>query len=165
MSGPPPVGGLLPGVLEDLDGGGTAERHHPKLLGVGEVYRVVGEIGVGVAQQRVAPRHQLAAVLVVGAQQAAQHPHGQLLGNVVNEVELVVGQRFVEHVANQFPDGGLEGLHRPAGEALVHQAPQSGVLRRVHLHHGPSGLGLLGVHLLQANTQRRRERLNVAAHR
>ena len=71
-----------------------------ELVGVGDADRVVGELGVEVAEQRIATLDQPRPVGVGHAQQATQHPHRQLLGDRFDEVEVdgtSAGQRLVEH--------------------------------------------------------------------
>ncbi len=153
----PAFGGGLLGVPEDLKAGRAAERDEPELVGVHLVHHVVGVLRVRVRQQLVAPVHELLGVLVGYSQKATQHPHGQHPGHLGDEVELAQGQGVVQDPAGQVADRILVGLHGPAGEATVHQASQPGVVRRVQLHHGSTGLGLLGVHLLQPDPLERGE--------
>ena len=148
--GPAERGGGL-GVAEHLEAGRAAERDQPELLGVGEIDDVVGVFRVGVREQLVAPDHELFGVGVGHPQQAAEHAHGQLPGDLGDEVELVVPQRIDDDRAGQIADGVGVPVDRVAGEAPVHQAPQAGVVGRIEFHHRAPGLGLLGVHLLEAD--------------
>jgi len=118
---------------------------------------VIGVLRVGVGEQLVAPDHQLLGVGVGDAEQAAQHPHGQLPGDLGDEVELVALQRLDDDRPGQVPDGGLVAVDGLAGEPAVDQPAHAGVGRRVEFHHRAPRLGLLGVHLLEPDASRRGE--------
>ncbi len=124
---------------------------------------MIGELRIGVAEQRVAPSDQLMSIGVRGAEELAQHSHRELLGDFLHEVELGLGERHIEDLTRQLADGVLERLHRLSGEPSVHQPPQAGVIGRVLLHERSTGRGLLVVHLLEANALDRGEGLIVPA--
>ena len=135
----PPIGGLFLGVGEDLYRGRAPERHEPVVVGVGQVDDGVGEVGVGVAEQGVAPRNQPVAVFVAGAEQPPEHPHRELFGHLVYEVELALGERLLDHVDRELADLVFVAFHRSPGETLADEAPISGVFRRIELHHRAPG--------------------------
>ena len=87
---------------------------------------MVGVLRVGVGQQLVTPDHQLLGVTVGHAQQATEHPHGQLPGDLGDEVELVVAQRLDDNRPGQVPDGGLVAVDGLAGESPVDQPAHAG---------------------------------------
>ena len=57
---------------------GRVEGHHAEFVGGHAVQHMLGEIGVGVGDQRVALFHQPGQVFIRRAKDAAQHPHRQL---------------------------------------------------------------------------------------
>ncbi len=160
---PPPR--LLLGVPEQLDAGRAAERHQAELVGVDEADRVGRELRVGVAEQRVTTLDEPRPVFVRHSEQRAEHAHRQLLGDGVDEVEArAARQRVVDDRAGQRADRLLVGVDLAPAERLRHQPAVRRVLGRVELHHRAPGLGLLGVHLLEADPARAGERVDVAAH-
>ncbi len=158
-----PQRGLLPGVLEQFVPGGGAERHQPELVGVDEVDDVLGELGIGVAEQRIAELDQARPVGIGRAEQPAEHAHRQLPGNLFDEVELVELERLLDDRRRQLPDLLLVGFDDPPGEHLRDQSPEPGVLRWVHLHHRPTGGGLLVAHVLEPDALPRRVSVELTA--
>jgi hypothetical protein len=158
--------GLLFRIREEVDAGGAAERHEAELVRVDEIDRVRGEVGVGIAEQGVAPLDQPRPVLVRNPEQAAEHAHRKLLGDGLHEVERVGASvsHLVDDEPRQHADRVLVGVHLAAAEGLAHQAPVPGVLGRVHLHHGPPGRHLVVRHLLEPDAARDGEALVVPAH-
>ena len=155
---------LLLGVAEQLDSRRAAERHQAELVGVDEPDRMGGELGVGVAEQGVALLDQPRAVVLWDAEQRAEHAHRELLGDAVDEVERrLAGERLADDLAGERADRLLVGVDLAAAERLGHEAPVGRVLGRVELHHRPPRLGLLGVHLLEADALGAGERADVAA--
>ncbi len=89
-----------------LVGDPPAEREHvercrarERQMAVGVVVAVVRVLGVGVAEQAVADLDDLAALLLRHAEDLGEHLHRDLRGDLVDEVELALGQRAVEHLA------------------------------------------------------------------
>ena len=160
-----PLLGLDLGPLKDLDRGWTAERHHAELLGVGQVDGEVGEVGVGVAQQCVAPGDEFVSVLVAGAEHSAEHAHGEFFGDGTNKVELGVFECFFNDLDGEFADLVLVALDSATGETLADQPAITSVFRRIELHECAAGFGLFGVHLFEANALGRGERGYVTADR
>jgi hypothetical protein len=158
-----PLGQRLAGVLEELERHGAAKGQQPVLGRVDLVDDVVGEVGVGVADERVAALDEPFEVLVGQAQQPAQHAHGQLARDGAHEVELRLAAQVVEHLRGEVPYGILVAVDGLGREGAAHEAAQAGVLGRVHLHHGAPGFCLLGVHVLEADAEAAREDLGVGA--
>ena len=88
-----------------LVGDPAAEREHverrrarERQVAVGVVVAVDRVLGVGVAEQPVADLDDLAALLLRHAEDLGEDLHRDLRGDLVNEVELALRQRVVEHL-------------------------------------------------------------------
>ena len=66
---------LLLGVAVQLERGRGPERDRLELVGISKAHRVVGELGVEVAEQRVAALDEPWPVGVGDSQQPAEHSH------------------------------------------------------------------------------------------
>ena len=127
--------------------------------------RASRELGIGVAQQPVAEVDDVAPVLLRRAEHLGEHPHRQLRGDVLDEVELAERQRVVEDPVDELADLQLVGPDRPRREALGHQRAQLVVARGVHVDHRLARLDLVGAQVLQRRPAGLgRERLPVAVH-
>ena len=157
--------GLFRGVGEQLEADAAAERHQAIGLGIRDADRGGRELGVGVADERIAAAHQPRAVGIRHAQQRAEHAHRQLPRQHVHEVE----GRVAAHVGDQRPGHQPQRLfvrgHFAKRERRLHEPPERGVRRRIELHHRPAGGQLVGPHVLDADTPRRRVHLGLPAHR
>ena len=151
MGAAPPFSSRLLGVTEDLQAGWAAERDESELVGVNLVDNMVGVFGIGVGQKLIAPLHELLGMVVRDPQKATQHAHWKHASHLGYEVELSKRECFIEDAGCEFPDWLFVGLDCHTGETPVDEPAQPGVVGRVELHEGSSGLGFLGVHLLEAD--------------
>ena len=117
--------------------GGHVELHG---RGRGLVARRV-VLRVLAADEPVAPVEQAVAVLDRPAQQLGDDLQRQLGRDVGDEVALAVLAHPVDDVVGHVADVVLDAADHPGREAFVHQQPQLGVLRRVHVQHHQLLLG------------------------
>ena len=144
-----PLTGDLVAVVVELHGVRAAERVEAVLRALRAGRVQAAQVGIGVSDHLVAPRDQ---PLVVGqrhAQDPAQHLDRQLLGDLLDEVELAPGQRLVQDLACEVAQQLLVGGHRPRREALVYDRAQARVLGRVGVQHRLASLDLVGVEVLE----------------
>ncbi len=115
---------------------------------------LAGVVGVGVAEHPVAELDEVAPVLERHAHQLAQDPHRQLDRDLVDEVELALGERAVEHFAEHRADPILVGVDDADRERLGDDVAQAPVLGRIGVEHRHPRLHLLGRQVHQRGAAR-----------
>ena len=145
-------------VLEHLERDGGAEGEVAVLLGVDLVDDRARELGILVADHRVAPADQHRRVLLGDREDRAQEPDRELLGDLQDEVELLLVERPVEHLASDVADEVLVRADAAGAEPLVADVPELAVARRIGLEHRPADRELLIVELLERHRSLSRTR-------
>ena len=136
-------------VLAELGGRRTAEGKEAVLAGVVPAHHQVGVFRVRVPDHPVAPLDELVGVLVGDAQDAGEHADRELPRDLLDEVELGLGERLVQDRSRQIPAVAFVLLDGPRREQRAHDLAEPRVAGRVRLHHGSAGGQLVGGHLLQ----------------
>ena len=150
-----PLVGELAAVLEHLQRRRVGERQ--VAVGLGDL-GVDRELGVVLAEHPVAELDQVAVVGLRRAEHLGEDPHRQLRGDVVDELDLALLQRLVEHPVEELADALGEHAHGARGEVAVDDRPQRVVGRGVHVEHRLARLELLGLEVLRARCRRARRR-------
>ena len=150
----PSFGRQLLGVAEDLHGG---------LVRFGSLDLVLGVLGTDHA---VRPLEDLAPVLLGHAEQLGDDQQWQLGRDLLDEVGRAPFAHGVDDAVGVADDLLLQVAYQFGGEALVDQAPVTGVHGRVHVQHHQLLLGQgVAVHVTeQGGAPGRGEVLPVAVH-
>ena len=136
-------------VFEDGARRRAPERQQAEGLGVLLIDDRHRKLGVGVRDQRVPPLHEFAGVLLGNAQDAAEHPDGQLAGDLLHEVQLAQLEGPVEHAGGELTHRFFAGGDGFSGKAGPDQPAKPGVLGAVVLHHRAAGGQLVVVEFLE----------------
>ena len=125
------------------------------------------QVGVGVADHLVAPVDQAGRPPRRHAEDPAQHLDRELLGDLLDEVELALGQRVVEDAAASARRSRSSYAATARGvKPLFTIARRRVCSRRVGVQHRLAGLDLVGVEVLErGGAGLRRERPPVLEHR
>ncbi len=141
-----------PSVVEDLLSRGRAERQVLVLLALRRVERELRVVRVGVPDHLVAPRDQLAGVLLGHVEQSRQHLDGEVTADLLDEVELLVLERLVDRLLGQLTQEALVVLHQVARTELARDERAHGLVpRAVRLEHRATQVPELGVDVLEVD--------------
>jgi hypothetical protein len=137
------IGAALGHQVPQVSGQGQLRRARLALGGQG------GGLGVEGSDEGVTPGPEAGLVLSRDAEQVADHRDGQREGQRVDEVEACrgVGVGSGEEPAGHLADPRLQAGYRLRGEGTGHQAPDAGVVGRVHgeqVGGGKLGAGIAG---------------------
>ena len=125
-------------IIIEVGAGGAAERHEAIGVAVDLVDHEIGEIGVGIADQRVTLLHEPVEILARQAEDLSQHQHRQLLGDGLDTVDLGMRQRLVQNLTRHLADERLIFQHRRARKGRIHHLAGDAVFRRISLLKGAS---------------------------
>ena len=152
LGGHQPAEQILPGIalalgqqLEEV----LRELEH-RLAPGGDDLLGEQEVRVEAPGQGVGPPLEPVLVLHGHAEQVADDPHGQRVGEGLEQVDLVLLQGVVEQLVDHLLGATAKRLDHLGGEGLGYQAAQPGVVGRVpeeerpHLQHGRGHRVVLG---------------------
>lgn len=157
-----PFGGQLAPVLEDLEGRQGPDGQVLVPVAGWVVEQDVGVVGVGIADDGVAPVDQLAGVVGGHVEQPGEDLDGEVGADLLDEVELRLAQRLGDGGGGEAAQEFLVALEHAAAEVPLQQLAHGLVTGPVAFQHGPAQRDVVVVDLLEVDEPGQGERLRVA---
>ena len=133
----------------------------PVLLALRAVQQDIGVVGVGVADDAVAPVDELLVVLRRYVEEAGEDVDGEVGGDFLDEVEGPLGQRRVQRGGGQATQEVGVAVDDARAELALEQTAQRAVADTVQLQDGGAGLDLVIVDFFEVDELRGGEGLGV----
>ena len=150
------------GINVKFGPGRRVERHHPKFIGGHFVQHMGGEIRVGVGHQRIALLHQPIEIFVRGADDAAQHAHGQLAGDVSGGIKGAFLQGIIKDLHTNLANDLFELRDHRAGKRAGNFDAHCHMIGTVGFLKGASGEVFFVGLVLHPDAARRGQQIGLA---